>query len=830
MFTVSRLIPDLASANDVLDAIDLPYGQSVLVQIFSPLSREQVLVLAEQIRTRFPHACLLGCSTEEVIFQGEIHRQTTLLQITVFEQTHLSRAVVTYSDDYVEDGQRLARQLELNESSKAVLCFSWQMDALQTSRFALQTATGSMIPVAGGAAKQTPAGCWVLLDDVCYQDASVAIALHGEALYVETGGYTEWQPVGRTYRVTAVEGNRVLSLDDEPIEAIYERNLGLGLQPDMPHEWLISFPLMKGEYRQQDIFLPLSQDPQGGLCFDRPLAVQDEVRFCFDHPSLTLERVYLTAKQLQAKQCQQVWVFNCALRLNFMHENHELRPLQAVAPTDGCYCWGELLHHKGQQQVMHHSMTFLALREGELRDIELAPLPSYPVGMTSPLFNLIRHAFHDLDVMTDNLAQQIRAQTSLLTASYRRDRRTGLPNRVVLRERLERFAENEHLVAIKVTNFNQINEKYGYPVGDKLLCDLSEQFQAYLDQKLAGHSSLYAIGVGEWATVFYSSVDEQCIHSHFYQFVEQLEHVNFEPCGLPNLDYLSISLCAGLVSHRDFSEHTPDDLLLRAIEARRYAFNNNRHFCNASRLKLQETVRQERLNWLSRVSRAVLRDDVVVYAQPICEARSHVVASYECLVRIEDEGEIILPGHFLPIITDTHLYTRLSRQMITHTFNMMRHRPEAFSLNLSPQDLMSERTLQHLEAAIKSVADPSRVGLEVLESEQIKDYGRMIEVCNHFRSLGATIIVDDFGSGYSNIDEIVKLEPQVIKLDGSLIRNIDQDVKQRRIAEQLVKLCQVLNAKTVAEFVHNQTVCRISEDMGVDYLQGYFLGRPTRLG
>ncbi|WP_158120114.1 bifunctional diguanylate cyclase/phosphodiesterase [Vibrio metoecus] len=828
MFTASRLISDLASTQAVLETLDLPYGQSVLVQIFSPLSAEQVLVLAERIRAQYPQACLLGCSTEEVIFQGEIHYHTTLLQVTVFEQTYLSRAVVTYSEDYIADGQYLARRLELNESSKAVVCFSEQMDTLQAPRFSLHTELGTAVPVAGGAAKQTATGRWVLLDDTCYQQASVAVALHGEALLVEIGGYTEWQPVGRTYRVTAVEGNRVLSLDDEPIEVVYERNLGA--QPDHCHEWLISFPLMKGECRQQDIFLPLSLDARGGLHFDRPLAVQDEVRFCFDHPSLTLEKVYLKAQQLQAKQCQQVWVFNCALRLNFMNENHELEPLQAVAPTDGCYCWGELLHVQGQQQVMHHSMTFLALREGELRDLELAPLPNYPVGMTSPLFNLIRHAFHDLDIMTDNLAQQIRAQTSLLTASYRRDRRTGLPNRVVLRERLQQFAEHEHLIAIKVTNFNQINEKYGYPVGDKLLRDLSDQFQSYLDQQLAGRSVLYAIGVGEWATVFCSQVDEQIIHSHFSQFVEQLEHVNFEPWGLPNVDYLSISLCAGLVSQRDFAEHTPDDLLLRAIEARRNAFNNNRHFCNASRLKSQETVRQDRLNWLSRVSRAVLRDDVVVYAQPICEARSHVVASYECLVRIEDEGEIILPGHFLPIITDTHLYTRLSRQMISHTFTMMRHRPEAFSINLSPQDLMSERTLQHLEAAIKLMADPSRVGLEVLESEQIKDYGRMIEVCNHFRSLGATIIVDDFGSGYSNIDEIVKLEPQVIKLDGSLIRNIDQDIKQRRIAEQLVKLCQVLNAKTVAEFVHNQTVCRISEDMGVDYLQGYFLGRPSRLG
>ena len=105
----------------------------------------------------------------------------------------------------------------------------------------------------------------------------------------------------------------------------------------------------------------------------------------------------------------------------------------------------------------------------------------------------------------------------------------------------------------------------------------------------------------------------------------------------------------------------------------------------------------------------------------------------------------------------------------------------------------------------------------------------MIEVCDHFRALGARIIVDDFGSGYSNIDEIIKLEPQIIKLDGSLIRNIDRDPKQRSIAAQLVKLCQVFNAKTVAEFVHNQQVCELAEDMGIDYLQGYYFGEPKRL-
>ena len=159
----------------------------------------------------------------------------------------------------------------------------------------------------------------------------------------------------------------------------------------------------------------------------------------------------------------------------------------------------------------------------------------------------------------------------------------------------------------------------------------------------------------------------------------------------------------------------------------------------------------------------------------------------------------------------------------------MSQRTDSFSINLSPQDFSNEKTILHLEQAIKKISHPQRIGLEVLETEQIQDYGRLIEVCNHFRDLGVNIIVDDFGSGYSNIDEILKLEPQVIKLDGSLIRNIDKDKKQRKIAQQLVSLCQILNAKTVAEFVHNEQVCRIAEDMGVDYLQGYYFGQPQRL-
>ena len=296
-----------------------------------------------------------------------------------------------------------------------------------------------------------------------------------------------------------------------------------------------------------------------------------------------------------------------------------------------------------------------------------------------------------------------------------------------------------------------------------------------------------------------------------------------------SVDYLSVTISGGLISRRDFPQIAVEELILKTVEARRVAMRRNRHLCNARDLLKEERLRQSQLDWLTCVNRAISKKSVLVYGQPIFKANSHEQASTECLMRIREGDQVFSPGQFLPAVEGTHLYTRLSREMISCTFDIMQSNHMDFSINLSPQDLMSDRTLDLLESSIIRLDNPFRVGFEVLETEQIQDYGRMIEVCNHFRRLGARIIIDDFGSGYSNIDEVMKLEPQVIKLDGSLIKNVHQDKRQRLISQQMVQLCHALDAKVVAEFVHNQEVCSIVEQMGVDYLQGYFLGEPKAL-
>ncbi|MHA2939856.1 EAL domain-containing protein [Vibrio sp. RC27] len=830
METQSFIVENCESLELKLQSLDKFEGASVLIQLFSDSEQDLVGALAKILLRSFPHATLIGMSSEQLIEHGDIVEHHSLIVITAFSQTQLSSVVVPYTASPIQANVTQLESLNITPDTKAAVCFADRFEHAEPHDIQSMFDLPIDFPIAGGASCNTEHGQWVLLGEKLYQSAFVAVAFHGSELYVDVGGFTEWYPLGESFVVTKTDGCVVEKIDNLPVRELYDRYLGDN--DEFPFELIKNFPFIIGEEQNQDVYAPIKNMGSEGILFDKEIPEGAKVRFCYNHPSLSLDKIQIYSQKLIQRSPESIFIYNCFSRLSFMEGNSELIPMQNVANTYGTYCMGEFCRLDGKQRVLHHSLTFIAMREKEsstLTNHHHSKLPISYAKSVSPLFSLIKNSFLDLDIRNQSMAEQIQQQTDMLTQSYRIDHHTGLPNRVALHQRLESIEDNQHLLTLKVTGFSRINEKYGYKVGDKLLLDISEYFKSYIKQKEYSTFEVFSIGVGEWAFIFTTDLDDAYVQLNFSEFTDALENVNFEPFGLPDVDYLSVSVNGGLVSRRDFPAQPVEDLLLRSVEARRYADQNNKRFYNANELIERDEKRLEQLSWLSFVSRAILDDNIVPFAQPIFDASDHSIASYECLVRIQDGSSIIEPGQFLPIIEGTHLYTRLSRQMVTKTFEIMKNRSESFSINLAPQDFMSEYTLEHLEQAIKQIDDPTRVGIEVLETEQIKDYSRMIDVCNQLRALGARIIIDDFGSGYSNIDEIIKLEPQVIKIDGSLIKDIDSNLKQRHITQQLITLCHVLNAKTVAEFVHNGEICRIVENMGVDYIQGYHLGKPSLL-
>lgn len=834
MQTISFLVSNPDQLQEKLLKTNRPSGTSSLIQVYSTQSPAVVTEYSRLLSAAVPDAVIIGQSTRCLIKDGELCPYGTLVLLTTFSDVQITSASQHYSADHACDSLSLERQLQLGVDTRAIISFAIPVSSGEHQLYSAFDVRNCLVPVGGGVADATEHGHWVLYGNRIITDGYAAAALHSPQLHVWQNHFHEWNAIGRQFTVTETQGNRVLSLDHKPVHSVYNHyladNHAIGFQQ------LKNFPLLRGEHDQQNIFFPAGLHDDGSIEFQvpednlhRPLVAGDEVRFCYNHPSLTIEQVRLAAYRLSEQFPDSIFVYNCCSRLAFMPGNSELTPFDEISKAQGAYCAGELCRDAGSPKVMHHSLTYLAMREGDIpAGRSPAPVPENK-NPISPLFSLIRNAINDIDAMQKTMEQQLAEKTQKLTDSYRVEQRTSLPNRVALRERLASMSLNEHMVCIKLNNFTQINEKYGYQVGDQLLRDLSYYCKVQLQEKLDYSCQLFSIGVGEWAALFKSGSSSATLRRQFYEFAEQIEHINFKPHGLPEIDYLSVSVTGGLFSRRDYPGASVDDILLKSIEARRHAMKNNRHMCNAKVLQHEMDSKRSQLGWLSCVSRAVVSDQVIAYSQPIVEAYDHQVSSLECLVRIKEGDQIIPPGKFLPVIEGTHMYTRLSRQMISRTFKLMKERSEAFSINLSPQDMMSDNTIRLLEKHLITMGTPQRVGLEVLETEQIKDYGRMIEVCDHLRTLGARIIVDDFGSGYSNIDEIIKLEPQIIKIDGSLIRNIDTDERQRKIAQTMVQLCHVFGAKTVAEFVHNEQVCTIAEDMGVDYLQGYYLGRPELL-
>ncbi|MUJ26505.1 EAL domain-containing protein [Aliivibrio fischeri] len=827
MQTLSFSVQSITHLKEECDSLLIERASGCLIQIFSSQSMEEVSTYHSFLQCLFPHAEIVGLSAIHTSINSSVFTQSTIVSISTFDSSTVTSASIVHGENEPLVGHQLLRKLSVNQTTKSVIAFSCYGSASNYKLFEAFSEQAYIVPVSGCVATNTGEGAWVLFNGEFYQDQIVAVALHGEKLQAWYEAFVEWNPIGKYFRVTASEGRVVKAIDHIPAYDFYCKYLADN--KPLALSQIQAFPLMLEEETARIINTVESITKEGHLLFSAEVPVGDEVRLSYYHPSLTQEQVNQGAARLANRRPESIFIYNCESRIENSPESTELQAFSDVGLCQGVYGMGEFFRSHNQQ-ILHHSLTYLALSESEDVASEYDTFSRAPrVHNLTPLFSLIKNSIQDLDHMTSELEDKIREQSLRLIQTYRTDRRTGLLNRTVLKERLSHIALTDHLLSFKLTNLSQVNEKYGYHVGDKLLQDISYYMKEHLGLAIESEIELYSIGIAEWGVIFNSDTASEVLRKQITGFIEKLEHENFEPYGLDDVDYLSVSISGGLISRRDFPTIASEDLILKTVEARRIAMRRNRHLCNARELMKEERSRQNQLDWLTCVNRAISQKGVLVYGQPIFKAHTHELASTECLMRIQEDDQIFAPGQFLPAVEGTHLYTRLSREMISSIFDIMQSNDLTFSINLSPQDLLSDRTLDLLESSMIRLDNPMRVGFEVLETEQIQDYGHIIEVCNHFRRLGARIIIDDFGSGYSNIDAIMKLEPQVIKLDGSIIKNVHQDKRQRLISQQMVQLCHVLDAKAVAEFVHNQEVCSIVEDMGVDYLQGYFLGEPKSL-
>lgn len=806
----------------------------LLILAFSSARPEQLTRLMPWLEALWPTATVAGAYSPQLIHDGQLIDHAVLLQFMTFERTDLRLNYLRWEGDDRELGERLFDPVSRAESRLALTFLGTeQPDSSELTHWVNHHYPD--LALIGGCFSEQGQG-WLYADGQFLNQHVLTITLSNADLDVITQSYSEWHLIGRTWSVTKAVGNTLYELDQQPAKALYARYLSETLHDDRPDGespedsiHFENFPLMRVNDKQHTLSAPVRLLADGGLIMSTPLLEGDRVRFAYSHPSMTLEQINRGAESLHRRRPELILSFNCAARLRFDHQEREreLQPFQAMAPLSGVFCYGELMHDKGRTRLLQHSLVTVAIAEDPARE---RPMPVLERHALAPLFRLIQASVDDLDQVNRNLEDDIRRATQELLRKFETDSVTGLANRVAL---LQCLRDDDpwpivQVCSLKINNLRQINNLYGYSVGDQLLRSLSASIQTDITELLPTTALVFRGSPNE----FLIAAPDACPMNSFYkgmaQLTERMQNQSdlFSDKVVQNV--LPILLTAG-TAHRaelppEMTQST-EDLLIKASEARRHAYYHQLPIARAIDLPGTDRGKQDGLIWLSRIRTALSSGDILPYVQPLFD-RNGQVHHVEALMRVRHDGVIYSPASFLDLVKPTQLYPRLSMMMIDETFRLMKPHNVGFTLNFTARDLANEALIDRLKFWLKGGVDAERITLEIVESDSLRDFDRFTYTLHELRRLGCKLAIDDFGSAYSNLERVIRLKPDWIKLDGSLIRHlVDSDVN-RILVKRVVQLCQDLHIRTVAEHVHDKATLSILMGMGVDFFQGFYLAEP----
>jgi len=236
------------------------------------------------------------------------------------------------------------------------------------------------------------------------------------------------------------------------------------------------------------------------------------------------------------------------------------------------------------------------------------------------------------------------------------------------------------------------------------------------------------------------------------------------------------------------------------------------------------------LIWSKKIKYAIKNDMVFPVFQPILNKNKEIV-KYEVLMRISEikdgQEKMVSPYFFLDAAIKTKQYNTLSNIIIEKSFETMNDNNKDFSINISYEDIFNDTLIKIIKTNLDIYPDiGKRLIIEILETEFIDDISVMNTFIEEFKQYGVRIAIDDFGTGHSNFSNILDLNPDYIKIDGSFIKNIDTDKKSYSLVKGIIESAKELEIKTIAEFVHSKEVFEVTFDLGIDEFQGYYFSEP----
>ncbi len=803
MITYSHLYTTAEDFSAFLEETNIAADRSMLVRVHTTVHKaSEMAALLDMLRSRLPYARIVGCSSPSVIFHGRRRTNVCMISITDVDDCDLSTASLpcfTQGNTQVpgdELARQLCRELNLYEKNGQMVIFLPQ-DYFQCTIFAETVSNlAPGIRMIGGIA----------------DDAQVSLE-KGTELHNDFT-FTEYH-CGHSYLSAAVIASPqlrccetfALGMDKitgtAPVTS-YHDNIICSVADKRPSEWLRE---LAGEYISAEdsdvirifpiyrksndlcgfpVYFINEGDERGSVMIVDSLKDGEEVGIGYLDTNLVVDEVVHMYRQLKSHPIETLFVYSCTLRAEILQNcsEWELEPLTNTCAS-GAFLGGEFFHDGERNHFGNCNVVISALATKE----------TY-LSLNTSVLNHTHHLYHDNEHLVDFLttsALVMRGGNKISEEMYSRlyvNESIGLGNMSKLFYDIQVKKMNK-LCMMSVRNASELVAYAGYKAYGQMINAIVEKIQRFFDHKPMQY---YMTEQGDVMVAANNEISAPEFEEEMRQLYDYLQVIEYSRM-LPVFEF-----CLVL----DADNHLVRNA--KVVQSVLRTRKDLRFLVYSSDMGMEESSVHD-VQMVQVINDAIAHGRVIPFYQGIYDNTQKKITMYESLMRLTDaDGRIYFPNEFFPVAKKYGLYGHLSRQMVDKVMQNFEEKKMQVTINLSMQDIMDAKMTEMIYGHMKHSRYPEKYVFEVVESEDINDYDAIGAFAEQIHAYGGKLALDDFGSGFSNLIHVLRLDLDYLKVDGGIIRKVCEDEDCRQLLELVSVFCRMREKKVIAEFVENMAI------------------------